>query len=246
MISISQSSLNLFNDCPFAYYLKTLKLNPMYYNTKGFEVGTVVHDTLDYFYKHRYDKNMEYEDIYYYTYEIMKKYWKNDMDQEDYVKIVRCLKNHATWLAKKDFEKTPVTEGFVDIPFTDEDDEEEGWLGYIDFIDPSNKQVIDWKTNTRAVLSKNYRIQAEVYRILMKKKFGIELDYFDFFFLYNNEWRRVKYSTPAQKKIKKELMEIRERMIAAIKEGKFPKNPRTEKMCKWCPYRYYCKIEGVK
>ena len=237
MTDISQSSLNLYNDCPFAYYLKTLGLEPMYYNTKGMEVGTIVHDTLDYFYKHVFELGMEEQDIFYHTYEIMKKYWKNDLAQEDFEKIVRCLRNHATWLAKQDFEGVPLTEGFVKA---------KQWLGYIDFIYPATNTVIDWKTNTKAVLSKNYRRQAEVYRILVKEKFGMDIEFFLFFFLYNNEWRKVKYDTPAQKKIREEMFHIREQMLEAIKTGKFPKNPRTEKMCKWCPYRFYCKIEGIE
>ena len=61
---ISQSSLNLYRDCPYAYKLKYIDgLEPMLPSTEIFDIGTYVHIAIDGYYKNRYKPRITSDDI---------------------------------------------------------------------------------------------------------------------------------------------------------------------------------------
>jgi CRISPR/Cas system-associated exonuclease Cas4 (RecB family) len=239
-MQISQSALNKFIDCPYQYKLSYIdKCQGIYYSMDAMDIGGYVHKALENFYKHTYTVDMkDAEEILYYTYNNLKQLWDTTLSVEDFEKAHTCLSNHAQWQASYNLLSEPFSEPHI----VEKTDDKYKWHGYIDFIDMQNLKVIDWKTNKRAALSKQYRIQAEIYKILFESKYDIKLSHFHFYFLYPDEWRTVAFHKQSQKKIISLLEQQKEQFITSIENQEFPKKPRTPKMCKWCPYRFYCKV----
>lgn len=241
---ISQTALNRFIDCPYQYKLSYVNgKEGIYYNQDALDIGKHTHKAIELMYKRHYTIDMlNPETILYYSYDNLKNIWDTTLSTEAYKKAYLCLYNHSQWQATYPLGIDPIVEPHI----IEESDDDYKWHGYIDFIDKPKLKVIDWKTNTKAVLSKQYRYQAEVYRALFKSKYGIDLPYFYFYFLYPNEWRTVSFEKESQKKVAVEMKKEKARFINAIEDSDFPKQPRTKNMCKNCAYRFYCKVLEIE
>ena len=230
---ISQSALSLYRNCPYSYKLKYVdKCTPIFYDTVPMDVGGLVHDSIHLYYRDGYDTTLDSEDIFDITYSYMKNNWDLSFPIDDYKKAYDCLKTHANW------EYNNVKKGLIIKPMSELKLSANGYYGIIDYVNLQNNTLIDWKTNKHSILSYEYRMQAEVYRELFEVNFKKSIDKFYFFFLFNNEWRIVDYSSSKQLQVRKELKQ----MLDDVHNKKFDKNPRLPSSCKNCAFSYYCKI----
>lgn len=235
---ISQSALTVFRDCPFAYKCYREKKDAIFFDRDVLDVGSYVHDALDGYYKNSYLMEGTADDILYLSYGHLKKIWDTTFSIEHLQKAYLSLQKHSLWEAGN------ISKGITSKPLTEVKIGEQGFYGIIDYIDLNLQKAIDWKTGRYPNLSYNYRIQAQVYKILYDSKFNQNLDKFYFFFLPADGWRVVKYDNEKQKKVAEEVVVLKEKVDEAIKIGEYEKQPRTEKMCRNCGYRLYCKVGG--
>jgi len=235
--NISQSALGLFRDCPYAYFLKyKMRCQPIFWNFDVLDTGGYVHDSIDYYYKNDYLTEAEdYNDIFYFTYKKFKEIWDITLPNEEFVKGFTSLENHAKWEFKN------LQKGWTTKPLTEVDIAINGLRAIIDYANLDHNMLIDWKTNKSAVLSERYRIQAEMYRRAYKMKFGKDITHFYFFFLYPDDWRTVKFDSKKQKEVSKDVDVLLENINKAWNDNNFPKQPRTDRGCDSCLFKYYCK-----
>lgn len=235
MKSISQSQINLYKSCPYAYALKYQYGNePMFYDPTIMYVGKMVHDAADYYYKHCYTKDNDKALILSLTYRHLRDNWDTTLPVEYLKKAYQCLINFAEFEFNNnhDLATKPITE--IKIYAGD-------IMGIIDYIDLNNQLAIDFKTNARATLSRSYKMQAVMYKKLIKDKFDIELKKFRFQFLFVDEYRDAVFSKPIYKEIEQDLIACKEQIKESWRTLNFPKAPKTKSTCRWCNYRYYCK-----
>ena len=203
------------------------------------ETGGFVHDAIDKYYKHYRDVNATENEIILAVYGELKKVWDRSLRLELLKKAYDCIVNFAEW----EYENIS-TNPFLN-PLSEVEIPEEGYFGKIDYVDLINKKVIDWKTNTKAMLSHGYRMQASIYKILYEAHFKEELTHFYFFFMYPNEWRTVKFGNEKQKKADDEVRELTKKIQQSHESGIFPKEPRTKNGCNNCNYKYYCRVLNI-
>jgi CRISPR/Cas system-associated exonuclease Cas4 (RecB family) len=235
MGGISASQLQRFDDCPYKYYLHYVKkLDAILWDATIFDVGSYVHDTVDSYYKTCFGENKTYNEVLYDSYHILKGMWDRFLPPEHFKRAYDCLENFAKFeinRLKADMIK-PLTE--IKVPA-------KGYYGIIDFYNPATQKAIDWKTGKNAYLSRSYKIQSVVYKILLDNKFKIDLEKFHFMFLQSGIPRKVELKSKKMDEIFDFVNEGREKILEAKKEESFDKKPRTDKMCDWCEYSYYCK-----
>ena len=202
---LSQSAISVYRTCPYAYKLHYIDcFKPIFWEPAYLELGRLVHDAIDYYYRHNYlSAPNSSEDILYYTYKKFTEDWQeieSTMTEDFFLKGYECLQNHATWeyqMIQNGIRTRPLTE--IKIPAN-------GFFGILDYVDLNNDAAIDWKTGSYAYLSYDYRMQAAIYKILYDEKFGRNLSHFQFFFLHANQWRTVKYDSEKQQEVLKETL----------------------------------------
>jgi len=239
MIALSQSALNTFRDCPKAYEFYRTKKQGMFWDFDVLDIGKYVHKALEDYYKKSFLVKGDKDDVLLESYYWLKKIWDIKFPPEHLKKAYTCLENHAKW------EEKNINNGISTKPLVEVETTQNGYHGIIDYVDLPNDKVIDWKTNKWATLSYDYRMQAAIYKELYDGKFNRKLTHFYFFFLYPNEWRTVKYDTEKQKKVKEEVEKLKKEAQECYDNGEFPKEPRTNKMCENCLYKYYCLVQGL-
>jgi len=236
MHGISQSALTTFRGCPFAYKCYRERKDAVFFNQDVLDVGNYVHQAIDRYYKNHYLTEGTAEDILGISYSHLKEIWDKSFTAEHLKKAFLSLQNHAVWESKN------INGGIASKPLTEVKIGEQGFYGIIDYIDLNLNKAIDWKTGSYPSLSYNYRIQAEIYKILFENKFNQKLEKFYFFFLPVNEWRVVKYNSEKQLAVRDEVNLLKDKIDKAIENGEYLKEPRTEKMCRNCQYKLYCKF----
>ena len=237
---ISQSALTVFRDCPVAYNCYKERKDAIFFNQSSLDTGGYVHEAIDTYYTNNYLTKGTSDDILSLTYSNLKNKWDITLPVEEFKKAYLSLQNHALWEAKN------ISDGISSKPLTEVKIGEEGFYGIIDYIDLNNNKAIDWKTGRYPSLSFNYRVQAQIYKILFENKFNQELKNFYFFFLPVNEWRVVNFDKEKQMKVAEEVACLKQRIDKAINDSEFLKEPRTSGACKSCQYKLYCKLGGKK
>lgn len=233
---ISQSAISLYRYCPYAYYLRyKLRCEPMFWDRSAMDTGSYSHESIDKYYKFHFDVDIEKDYILANTYSELSKVWDRSLEIEEFQKAYQCLQNHSEW------EYRNLQNGLITKPLTELKLCHKGYYGIIDYLHLDNFKPVDFKTGKYASLSYEYLMQAYVYKVLIDSEFGKNIENFYFFFLYPNEWRTVKFGTDKINKIGEEV----EKMKNDILEEKFPKEPRTNRGCENCDYKYYCQILGV-
>ena len=236
---ISQSAMSIYRNCPYAYKIRYIDGHkPIFFAPQILDIGKYVHDAIDRYYKNHFLTEGTADDVLAKSYGHLREIWDTTLQPEDLKKGYICLQNHALWEANN------INNGIRTQPLSEVQINSEGYFGIIDYIDVPNKKVIDWKTGRKPYLSYIYRMQAHVYKVLYESKFGEKLSYFDFFFLYANDWRRVKYDSDKQIKVGEEVERLKNEILNSIQNQEFAKQPRTDSMCKNCEYKLYCKIIG--
>jgi len=238
-MGISATQLQIYDDCPYKYYLSYIKsLDAMMYDITVFDVGTQVHDAIDEYYRKYFNPKASKEFILYEVYGILKKNWDNFLAPEKLKYAYDCIVNFSDFefnRLQKDTYK-PLTELKIGA---------DGYYGIVDFFNPANKKAIDWKTGKNAYLSRSYRIQSVVYKILLDKEFKTDLEVFNFRFLRQNVPIKVDLKSKKMEEIFDFVSEGKNNIIKSRKNGEWEKNPRTNKMCRWCDFRFYCKRLGI-
>jgi len=200
------------------------------------DVGKYAHKAIEKYYRHHYDPSAieSYEDILAYSYDELRNIWDITLKPEQLKKSYVCLENHAKW------EYENIKHDICTLPDTEVEVLADGFYGFIDYVYLPKKLVIDWKTNTRAYVSYDYRIQAAVYQILFEKHYKMDLSHLKFFFLYPNEWRTIRFDMDKQMKAHEEAIRVKDEILSAREDMNFPKRPRTPKKCNNCEFRNYC------
>lgn len=232
---ISQSAMNLYMDCPYGWYLKYIeKREPMFWDPSVLDVGSIVHDVLDSYYKVHYISEGTDNDILIEVYNILKKRWDTTLLPDQFKKAYICLQNFSKW------EFNNLLSGIRTKPLTEVKADESGFYGIIDYVNKKTENVIDWKTNTYPIMTQGYKLQAAIYTVLYEKKFKKKLRAFKFYYLYPNIVRRLPCDTPEMRENIKKAETLRNSILKSKEDNDFPKQPRTEKGCRNCLYKYYC------
>jgi len=229
---ISQSGICLYRFCPYAYKLKYIdKCKPMGYDTSAMDTGKYTHDSIDHYYKFNFSLDTTQNNILYSTYNKLKELWDRTLEPVWLKKAYDCLKTHSEW----EYQNT--LKG-ITKPFSELEIDNGKYYGFLDYVNLPKAQVIDWKTGSYPTVSFEYRMQAYVYKLLFEYKFNTKLKDFYFFYLYPNQWRKISYSNKKQIEAGEEC----ERLLGKILDNEFPKEPRLENGCRYCDYKYYCKV----
>lgn len=236
---ISQSAMSLYRKCPYAYKIRYIDgKKPIFYAPEILDIGRYVHDAIDRYYVNHFLMEGTAKDILEKSYSHLREIWDITLPPEDLKKAYTCLQNHALWEAKN------IESGIETKPLSELKINGEGFFGIIDYVDTIQKKVIDWKTGRKPYLSYEYRMQAYVYKTLYQSQFEENLKHFSFFFLFPGEWRTVSFDTEKQIQIGNDVEKLKNDILDSIQNEEFAKQPRTEKGCKYCEYKLYCKIIG--
>ena len=229
---ISQSGIGLYRFCPYAYKLKYIDLcKPMGYDTSAMDTGSYVHDSIDNYYKLKFSMDNTANDIFFETYNTLRGMWDKTLEIQWLKKAYDCLKTHSEW------EYQNILKG-ITKPFSELEIDNGKYYGFLDYTNLPKAQVIDWKTGTYPSVSFEYRMQAYVYKLLFESKFNTKLKGFYFFYLYPNQFRKISYDKEKQIEAGNEC----EMLLSKILDCEFPKKPRLENSCRYCDYKYYCKV----
>jgi len=236
MLDISQSQINLFRQCPYAYALRYIhKKEAIMWDPSIVEVGSRVHQAIEDYYKCSIiGKNKE--GIFEKVYQILRNDWDTTLPASFLKKAYVCLEHFA------EFEMNNINKGREVLPMSEVDIRCNGLRGIIDYLDLSNNKLIDFKTNTRAGIGYANKMQAVMYGILVKEKFNYDIPYFTLQFLYPGETRIIKYDSKLDK-VREQLYDYVEQIQESWRRQHFPKLPRTKSTCNNCNYRFYC--DGV-
>lgn len=236
MKAISQSQINLYRNCPHAYELKyRYNREPMMYDPSVMEVGKRVHDTIDHYYKNHYVPEHSEQEILNITYNILKNQWDKTLPASYLLKAWKCLITFAK------FEISNHEGGIETKPLTEVKIYSEDLMGIVDYLNLNKQKVIDFKTNTKAYLSYENKLQAIMYQKLIKDKFNINIENFGFVFLFiDSEPKDVWLGDPELKDIEKDLYKYRDKIKESWLTMNFPKAPKNENQCSRCDYRFYC------
>jgi len=240
MRGLSQSGMSVYRDCPYAYKLKYFNhVKPMFHDQSILDLGAIIHDSIDSYYKIHYLPEGTPEEILMETYDVLTKKWDiSTFLPEQLKKAYVCLQHHAI------FENSELKNGRKK-PLSEVKLHHNGFFGFIDYIDPVKKLVIDYKSGKGPYLYYDNKVQAYVYKKLYEGEYNEELKEFSFFFLFSNIFTKVKYDSPAMLKVAEETEELKNNIIEATESKTFPKEPRTKNMCRNCKYNYYCQIEKL-
>jgi CRISPR/Cas system-associated exonuclease Cas4 (RecB family) len=233
-LGISQTALNVFRNCPFAFKLYKEKREAVMYSQDVLDAGKFVHDTLHCYYRNHFLTSGTAEDVLSYTYDILKGMWDTTLPTTEFKKAYTCLESHSL------FEYENLKNGIITNPSTEVQLATDVFFGIVDYIDLNHDNVIDWKTNRIATLSHEYKIQAYIYKLLFEENFKRPLDHLTFYFLFPNEKRTVWFNE-GMRDIKNEVDKLMCELRTMMEVWEFPKQPRTESGCNSCAYRLYCK-----
>jgi len=233
-MDVSQSQINLFRKCPYAYYLRyEFKKQPIMFDPSVMEVGKKVHTAIERYYRDCFQTEASKDEILYNIYSILKLDWDVLLPADYLRKAYQCLKHFS------EFEFNNINNGNEVKPLSELKIKADGLYGIIDYFSPNKEKVIDFKTNTKAYIGYDNKMQAVMYKILIKQKFNIDINYFTLQFLYPGEVRTIKFDKKLEK-IEEDLYDYVKKIEEAWRRNHFPKLPRTEKTCNGCDYKYYC------
>ena len=233
---ISQTGLSIYRNCPFAFYCYRSKKEPIFFNQDILDTGKYVHDALDRYYRQQYLTKGTMDDILAKTYENLSGSWDVTLPIDEFKKSYTCLQHHAKW------EETQINNGIAIQPLTEEHLKHDIFHGIIDYIDLPKNRVMDWKTNKSANISFEYKMQSYIYKLLYESKFKTDLKIFEFYFLYPDEIKVINFSSSGMSEAIQEVNQLRELIKKSYEQHDYPKQPKSETLCKNCQYRLYCKL----
>jgi len=232
---ISQSQIVLYRDCPYAYALHyKYEKEAILYDPTIMAVGKIVHETIERYYNQMYEKGTTEEDVLAKTYFILRRMWDTTLPSNLLNKAYTCLSNFAK------YEIENANNGIDEKPLSELTLETDDMLGIIDVLYQEKKIAGDFKTNIKPSVSQNYKIQATMYKYLLEETMGISVRSFNFIFLYGYENRLITFTEKSYSDLLDIVIGTKNAIIGSWKKDSFKKEPRTEHMCKYCQYNYYC------
>jgi CRISPR/Cas system-associated exonuclease Cas4 (RecB family) len=230
---ISQSQISLYRKCPYAYYLSYVKgYKAMGFNPDIMEVGSRVHDAIDIYYKNLFDGQSTKEEILKSVYSVLREAWDPMLNADYLKKAFVCLENFAE-LEEKELKNNGHAK-----PMSELDLRHDGFRGKIDRFEPVGMNIGDFKTNTMASVSYEYKMQGAIYCYLVEQEFKQKPKAFNLYFLYPNEIRTIKANSLDG--ILEEAKIYRDMIKDSFKMDIFDKKPRTATGCRYCDFRFYC------
>ena len=230
---ISQSQILLYQHCPYAYKLRYIdKAVPIHFDPTIFEVGRRVHEAIDYYYKNHFSTDRTRDEILAISYGYLRKNWDRSLPPEYLRKSFTALYNFATFESNKNifgYRQKPLTEVVLHC---------ENMFGVVDYLDLNTKEVLDFKTSSNPSVSKQNKIQATVYKLLIEHNFHFTPKTFTFFYLLPNVQKHVNLSSISN--IETEVKNTINSIIESWETNRFEKKPKTKNACKSCEYRMYC------
>jgi len=198
------------------------------------EVGKRVHDAIDVYYKNYYVVETNEQNILSTIYGILRNQWDTTLPADFLRKAYACLVNFAKFEAKNN------GNGFATKPLTEIKIYSGDLMGIIDYLDLTTPRAVDFKTNTKAGIYYDYKMQAVMYRKLIYDKFNTNIKTFHFEFLYTGETKDVYLDDLKLLEIEQDLYSYRDKIKDSWASMSFPKAPLTDGGCKSCNFRYYC------
>ncbi len=191
---LSPSSINLYLQCPYAYflsYIKKIKLNDDQYSL----FGKSIHKILEMYYK-EFNGDLQSS---------IEKYWDMNIPEEmsDIANV--CFKNFL--------------ENKYDFPLYLEEhieNEKYGINCYVDRI--NNREIIDYKTGTNVSKDKNL-IQGMVYYLVVKEKYNLNIEKIDFLYLKKGKVYTIYPTNDNIELINSTIKKVRN----SINDNEFPK-----------------------
>jgi len=233
MKSISQSQIGLYRSCPYAYYLKYhYHKEPIMFDPSIMEVGKRVHDVIDVYYRNYYNSETDEQKILDTSYGILRNQWDVTLPASFLKKAYTCLTNFAK------FESQNAHNGFATKPLTEVKIYSGDLMGIIDYLDLTTPKAVDFKTNTKAGIYYDYKMQAVMYRKLIFEKFNTNIKTFHFEFLYTGETKDVYLDDLKLLEIEQDLLMYKDKIKDSWASMSFPKTPLVS--CKSCNFKYYC------
>jgi len=225
---ISPSSINLFFQCPYRWYLTNLGLEGMVIDDSHLRFGKMIHHMIQQFYLRISDEPTE-EEIERLAWNIFYECYDDTLPQKRGLGK-RIISNFIK------FEKNRLREWKVYKPTLVERrfNLNEYLVGVIDFY--CDGIIIDWKTGQYNYMNNDIMRQGGVYKYLLKKA-GYRVNKVLFVYLRDNRVVEVPHVTDGW--IEQEIRN----MESMIKNKHFPKKSGVH--CKYCEYRLRCEFDDT-
>lgn len=225
-MTVSPSSINLYFQCPYRWYLTQKGIEGTWVDDKHARFGSMIHNMIATYFKSLPNKVTED------TIESqMMKIFDTNFDEslasmrkeaEDIINNFISFEKYR--LRNWDTYKPEFVEQRIRLS--------DQLVGVIDFY--GNKTIIDWKTSKYSFITLDHKRQGGIYKYLVEKT-GREVDKVIFVFLRENKVVELPYMTRGW--IEAEVNE----MLRSIRAGIFAK--RKSYACSWCEYRLRCEFE---
>ena len=226
---ISPSSLNLYFQCPYRWYLSKKRVEGIWVDDKYARFGRMIHHIIATYFR-RLPPNINEN--------IIENLAKKCFDE--------CFDDSLSFMRKSaesiinnfiSFEKYRLKEWKEYRPkFVEQTIILNNELkGILDFY--GNNIIIDWKTGSYSYLTLDLKRQGAIYKYLLEKG-GYQVDKVLFVFLRENKILEMPQVSKGW--IESEI----NKMIRSIKHGIFPK--KKSYACNWCEYKLRCQFEEEK
>ena len=221
---ISASQINLYNKCPYKYFLNYIEKVPITVKSEALELGSTVHELLE-------------QDIYEHDDPKLHPYLQTAKKLLEELNSIETLKGSSKNELKLFGEVGGNrTVGIIDKVWTDDNIA-------LDYKTGSLKHGWDQLKRKQVMYSQeDYCIQSYFYKELFNQNHDTNLDKFYFLFLGSNDWWTPKignkkfgslaFDTWCENRI--------EETLECIKSQIFDKC--RSKLCNFCDYRYVCSL----
>lgn len=233
---LSPSLINVYEMCPFRFYCKvTDKTKDEQIDTSYADAGTVVHHTLEYYFKNLIDVNKE----------LAINEVKNCFEsawQDININNPKIDKD-IYWLSVINAIKLNIFP--TDLEYQFRIPAPLNFIGYADVISTKEDWIGDWKTaKYKASKLKIYKTQLKYYAYAYYKEYG-RVPICWVFFNKSNKLFKFKYPEKTLLEVEKYLFKIRKDVEQRFKDMKFERMAsRTN--CYFCPYKRLCSTDFMQ
>jgi len=231
----SASSISTYKGCKFRFYCKSTKqdtdgeTNQMYGNA-----GTIVHDTLEYYYTHL-RKTIDEEFVYHELEDFFNGKWEE--------KDTGNLNKDLYWLCVINGKNLNLEWTHLEHMFHFTDPVE--FVGYADIMNVDENWIGDWKTSTyKKSKVEDYKNQLRYYAYAYRKEFKKN----PMCWVYFNKANKIfkfQFDDVVLDNVGIELIKLKREVETRIKEEDWPREP-SNKTCFFCPYKGVCATDLLK
>lgn len=220
----SPSSINLYLQCAYAFYLKYIK-GIKFESGDAAALGSSVHKVNEMFWP-EYKKNPNIVEA---MNASVNTYWDRKVGEEYIDAAHTCLNNFMTIIGENPTIVPLYTELRCENPVNNT-------VAIIDTV--FSARIVDYKTGTQYTVKAKQPnvIQATMCSQNLKECFGLDIPKVEFWYLRFHKYQRVDVTSELIEEVAQTINEVRE----GIAIDKFPKN---EKSCFYCDYSTICRAE---